>query len=95
MLVRQYSFQIASASTDAFFAALGDLVTVLKGVEGFAGAELLRDNEDLDGYVFTERWISLDAYKDGAQLLPGTIFKSLKETLKAPPKAAFLTPVVF
>ena len=94
MLVRQYSLQIASASTDAFFAALGDLVTALRGVEGFAGAELLRNNEDPDAYIFTERWISLNAYEDGAKQLPGTIFKSLMKALKAPPKAAFLTPVI-
>lgn len=95
LLVRQYTLQILGCTTDAFVAAIVDLVAALNGIEGFAGAELLRDNEDPHAYLFTERWMSLDAYADGTQQLPGTILKSLLKTLDVPPKAASLTPVAF
>ena len=95
MLVRQYTLQILGCSADAFVAAIVDLVAALNGIEGFAGAELLRHDEDPHAYLFTERWMSLDAYADGTRQLSGTIFKSLLKTLDAPPKAASLTLVAF
>jgi len=92
-ILRQYLLQIADGSTGAFLAALGDLVAALQGVEGFEGAELVRNVDAPNDYVFTERWSSLADHKNCAQQLPGTIFKSLMLTLATPPRASYLVPV--
>ena len=93
MILGTYTLQVENPSTESFRTALGVLAAGLEGIPGFEGAELFRNLEVPDEYVFTEHWSSLADHKAGAQQLPGTIFTSLMNTLSGPPKAAYLVPV--
>lgn len=92
MIMRSYSLQVAPGSTEAFLAALRTLVAALEGVQGFEGAELSRNIDAPEEYVFTERWSSLADHQDGTKQLPGAVFKSLMSTLAKSPKASYLAP---
>lgn len=94
-IMRSYSLEVAPESTEAFLAALRELVAVLESVQGFEGAELSRNIDAPDDYVFTERWSSLADHRNGAEQLPGTIFKSLMSTLAKSPNASYLAPILW
>lgn len=95
VILRTYTLQVAKTSTESFLKALGVLVEALEGVSSFEGAELFRNLDAPDEYVFTERWSSLADHQACAQQLPGTIFTSLMNTLSGSPKAADLAPVAW
>lgn len=93
MILRTYKLQVATSSTESFRTALGVLTAALDGIPGFEGAELFRNLDVPDEYVFAERWSSLADHKTGAEQLPRTTFTSLMNTLSGPPEAATLAPV--
>ena len=93
MILRNYTLQVANSSNESFLTALGVLAAALEGIPGFEGAELFRNLDAPDEYVFTERWSSLAEHEAGAQQLPRAIFTSLVNTLSGPPKASTLAPV--
>ena len=93
MILRNYSLQVANSSNESFLTALGVLAAALEGIPSFEGAELFRNLDAQDEYVFTERWSSLADHEAGAQQLPRAIFTPLMNTLSGPPKASTLAPV--
>ena len=73
--MRSYPLEVAPELTKAFLAALRELIAALEGVQGFQGAELSRNSDAPEGYVFTERWSSIADHEDSAKVLPDTIYK--------------------
>lgn len=84
-IVRHYLLQGAAGQEAALLAALQTLAQTLQGIEGFEEAGLLRDAAAPDVYLFSERWSSPEAYREGAALLPKTLFAALMQTLAVPP----------
>lgn len=84
-IVRHYRLQVAAGRDAALLAALETLAKTLQRIEGFEEAALLRDADAPDVYLFSERWSSPEAYREGAASLPKAVFSALMQTLAVLP----------
>jgi heme-degrading monooxygenase HmoA len=89
-IARHYRMRAGQGKAEALLAALGDLTAALKSIPGFEGADLLRDVDQPERFVFIEKWASVEAHKAGGPLLPKAVLTGLMGTLEGAPEGAYL-----
>jgi quinol monooxygenase YgiN len=89
-IARHYTLNAAEGKADRLLGVIADLVAALGGIEGYQGAELLRDVGQPGRFVFIEKWASVEAHKAGGAQLPKAVVSALMETLAGPPEGAYL-----
>jgi quinol monooxygenase YgiN len=89
-IARHYRMQAAAGQGEAVLAALQGLAAALQAIPGFIGADLLRDLDDPDQFVFIEKWASVEAHKAGGPSLPKPVFAGLMAALAGKPQGAYL-----
>lgn len=89
-IARHYRMDAAEGKAEALLSALTALAAALKAIPGFEGADLLRDVDQPNRFVFIEKWTSVQAHKDGGALLPKEALAPLMAALAGRPEAAYL-----
>lgn len=93
-IARHYTMIAAPGKGEQLLGALQDLQRALVGINGFEGAELMRDTEDENRFVFIEKWTSVEAHKQGGEQLPKDAFAPVMGALGAKPEGAYLACIV-
>jgi quinol monooxygenase YgiN len=89
-IARHYTMSAAENKADQLISVLGDLTAALKGIAGFEGAELIRDVDNPNRFVFIEKWESVAAHKAGGPHLPKSVLSSMGEVMAGRPEGAYL-----
>ena len=89
-VARHYVMQAAEGKATALLSALTQLVGALVNIPGFEGADLLRDVDEPDHFIFIEKWSSVEAHKAGGSLLPKEALVPLMASLAGRPEGAYL-----
>ena len=89
-VARHYKMVAAEGKAEALLAALGALAGALKPIPGYVGADLMRDVDQPNRFVFIEKWTSIEAHKAGGPLLPKDVLGGLMATLADKPDGAYL-----
>lgn len=89
-IARAYKMIAAEGKGDALLAALEGLADALKDIAGFQGADLMRDVEKPEHFMFIEKWASVQAHKDGGPSLPKEALAPVMGALAGAPDGAYL-----
>ena len=89
-IARHYRMDAAEGKAAALLAALQALAAALQRADGFEGADLLRDIDRPDRFVFIEKWASVDAHKAAGPHIPEHVVAPLMEALAGEPDGSYL-----
>ncbi len=89
-IARTYRMQAHEGRTVELIAACAAITAALADIDGFRGADLLRDVEQPCRFVFIERWASVEAHKAGGTALPKALLSPLMAALTERPEARYL-----
>lgn len=73
-VIRHYAMTAADGRALPLGHALSELATAISAIAGCDGVEILQDVEDLNRFVFIERWSSQEAYAEGGPQLGKAAF---------------------
>jgi quinol monooxygenase YgiN len=88
-IARIYRMRAADGRGDELAEALAALVSVVTGIAGCHGADLIRDTDAPEQFLFIEKWESIDAHKAGAAALPKGSFSAVGAALGGPPESSY------
>jgi len=88
-IARIYRMQAAAGRGDELALALADLVSVVSAIAGCQGADLIRETDAPEQFLFIEKWVSIVAHQAGAAALPKGSFSAIGAALAAPPQSAY------
>lgn len=89
-VARHYRMDAAEGKAEALLSALTVLAGALETLPGFLGADLLRDLDRPDRFIFIEKWSSVEAHKAGGSLLPKETLTPVMNALADRPEGAYL-----
>jgi quinol monooxygenase YgiN len=90
-IARIYRMQAAEGRGDELAQALADLATIVTGIAGCHGADLIRDVAAPEQFLFIEKWDSIEAHKAGGAALPKGSFAAVGAAMAGPPESAYGT----
>lgn len=88
-VARHYVMRAAEGKEADLLSALTGLVGSLVKISGFEGADLLRDVDKSDRFIFIEKWSSVEAHKEGGSVLPKEALAPLMASLAGRPEGAY------
>ncbi len=89
-IARHYVMHAAEGRDAQLETALTVLADAVRALPGSEGVELMRDLGNERRFVFIEKWVSVEAHKGAAALLPKEAFAPIAATLDGPPEGSYL-----
>ncbi len=90
-IARIYRMRAAAGRGDELARALASLVATVTGIAGCHGADVIRETDVPEQFLFIEKWESIEAHKAGAAALPKGSFSAVGAAIAAPPESAYGT----
>jgi quinol monooxygenase YgiN len=88
-IARIYRMRAAAGRGDELAQALAALVSVVTGIAGCHGCDLIRETDAPEQFLFIEKWESIEAHKAGGAALPKGSFSAVGAALAGPPDSAY------
>lgn len=89
-VARHYKMQASEEKADALLHGLTALAEAVKAIPGCVGVDILQDLDEPNRFVFIEKWVSVDAHKEGGSMVPQDVMGRVMVALTGRPEAAYL-----